>query len=408
MKEVAAPDGQVILCLNSGSSSVKLALFGLGEKETLLARGAVERIGQQNGRLFVRGPAGEMLIDQAGDSIDHKNAVLAILAAFRQLRLPRPAAVGHRVVHGGTKYASPALVDAPLLDTLRRLIPFAPLHLPGAIIGIESVASQFPGIVQVACFDTAFHRRMPEINQRFPLPRFLFDQGIRRYGFHGLSYEYIVSVLGPAAQGRLIIAHLGHGASMAAVLDGRPLDTTMGLTPTGGFMMGTRCGDLDPGIVLYLMQEQGYSPARINALVNHQSGLLGVSGMSSDMKTLLAKSITDPHARQAVEMFCQLLRKHIGALAAVLGGVDTFVFTGGIGEHGASVRWMVCQGLAHLGIHLDAERNTNHADIISSGQSSCQVRVIPTNEDLMIARHTLQVVSHTQNINEKNSSRDIV
>lgn len=396
MKSGVPGRDRVILCLNSGSSSLKLALFRFGAEETLLARGAAERIGQQGGRFWIRGPAEEILVEQVGDLADYKGAVQSTLSAFHHLRLPMPDAVGHRVVHGGSDYTSPAPVNTYLLGTLRKLIPFAPLHLPGAIHGIETAASIFPGILQVACFDTAFHRRMPEINQRFPLPRPLFDEGIRRYGFHGLSYEYILDVLGPASQGRTIIAHLGNGASMAAVLDGRPLDTTMGLTPTGGFMMGTRCGDLDPGIVLYLMNEKGYSSARIDALVNRESGLLGVSRISSDMKTLLAKSANDPHARQAVEMFCQQLRKHIGALAGVLGGIDTLVFTGGIGEHAAPVRWEVCQGLAYLGIHLDGERNFNHDDMISSGKSSCQVRVIPTNEDLMIARHTYNVISAKQ------------
>lgn len=407
MKSTVPRQDRVILCLNSGSSSVKLALFCLGDKETLLAQGAAERIGQQNGRLWIRGPAEEILVEQTSHFPNHQATVLAILAAFQQLRLPKPTAVGHRVVHGGLEYASPALVDAQLLDTLRKLIPFASLHLPGAIHGIESVSTQFPGIMQVACFDTAFHRRMPETNQRFPLPRSFYEEGIRRYGFHGLSYEYILDVLGPAVQGRTIIAHLGNGCSMVAVSHGRPLDTTMGLTPTGGVMMGTRCGDIDPGIVLYLMNEKGYGPSRIDELVNHQSGLLGVSGISSDMKTLLKKSASDPHARQAVEMFCHHLRKHVGALAAVLGGVDTLVFTGGIGEHAAPVRWNVCQGLAHLGINLDEERNTKHAEMISIQDSSCQVRVIPTNEDLMIARHTYQVISCKQNEREKDASRNV-
>jgi acetate kinase len=402
MKGAGSRPDRVILCLNSGSSSVKLALFRLGGEETLLAQGAAERIGQQNGRLWIGGPAEEILVDQTNTFPDHQAAVRAMLAAIQQLRLPKPAAVGHRVVHGGPGYAAPALVNTQLLDTLRKLIPFAPLHLPGALYGMESVAAQFPGIIQVACFDTAFHRRMPEINQRFPLPRSLYDEEIRRYGFHGLSYEYILDVLGPAAQPRTIIAHLGNGASMAAIIHGRPLDTTMGLTPTGGFMMGTRCGDLDPGVLLYLLNEKGYGPARIDALVNHESGLLGVSGISSDMKMLLEISTREPHAREAVEMFCHSLRKHVGALAAVLGGVDMLVFTGGIGEHAASVRWNVCQGLAHLGIHIDEERNTRHADQISTPDSSCQVCVIPTNEDLMIARHTYQVIScqHTENLRD--------
>jgi len=275
---------------------------------------------------------------------------------------------------------------------LRRLVAFAPLHLPSQLQGIEAVAAHFPGLPQVACFDTAFHRRMPEVAQRFPLPRSLWDEGVRRYGFHGLSYEYIVEKLGSAAHGRTIIAHLGNGASLVAVRDGQPVDTTMGFTPTGGFLMGTRSGDLDPGILLYLMNEKRYDARQLEQLVNHEAGLLGVSGTSSDMKTLLEKRDGDSNAAQAVEMFCYYLRKHIGALTAVLGGLDALVFTGGIGERAAPVRWEVCRGLEYLGIHLDPERNALHADPINTPHSLCTVRVIPTNEDLIIARHTRHVI----------------
>jgi acetate kinase len=281
------------------------------------------------------------------------------------------------------------------MATLRRLVAFAPLHMPSEIQGIEAVAARFPDLPQVACFDTAFHRRMPELAQHFPLPRFLWDEGVRRYGFHGLSYEYIVETLGTAARGRTIIAHLGNGASMAAVRDRQPLDTTMGFTPTGGFMMGTRSGDLDPGIMLYLINEKRYDARQLEQLVNHEAGLLGVSATSPDMKTLLEKRDSDPHAAQAVDLFCYQLRKHIGALTAVLGGLDTLVFTGGIGERAAPVRWDVCRGLEYLGIHLDPQRNAVHADPISAPHSSCTVRVIPTNEDLMIARHTRTLIFPT-------------
>ena len=233
---------------------------------------------------------------------------------------------------------------------------------------------------------------MPEVAQRFPLPRELWDEGLRRYGFHGLSYEYILETLGPNAQGRLILAHLGNGASMAAVRDGQPIDTTMGFTPTGGFMMGTRSGDLDPGILLFLMNEKGYDSAQIDDLVNHKSGLLGVSEISSDMKSLLEKEDTDPRAKQAIDMFCYQLRKYIGAFAAVLGGLDALVFTGGIGERAAPIRWKTCQDLEHLGICIDAERNKIHADVISTSGSNCTVRVIPTNEDFVIARHTSRII----------------
>jgi acetate kinase len=286
-------------------------------------------------------------------------------------------------------------VDAQLLAELRRLVAFAPLHLPSAIQGIEAAAARFPGLPQVACFDTAFHRRMPEVAQRFPLARDLWHEGIRRYGFHGLSYEYIVATLGAAAQGRLVIAHLGNGASLAAVLNGQPLDTTMGFTPTGGVMMGTRSGDLDPGVLIHLMRAKGYDAGQLDTLVNHQAGLLGVSGLSPDMKTLLDQRDREPHAAQAVELFCYQLRKHIGALTGALGGLDTLVFTGGIGERAAPVRWEVCRGLAYLGIDLDPQKNALHADVISTPESACTIRVIPTNEDLMTARHTRTLLFST-------------
>jgi acetate kinase len=241
---------------------------------------------------------------------------------------------------------------------------------------------------QVACFDTAFHRRMPEVAQRFPLDRQLWSDGVRRYGFHGLSYEYIVATLGEAARGRLIIAHLGNGASLAAVKDGMPVDTTMGFTPTGGLMMGTRSGDLDPGVLIHLMRERKYDWCQVDELVNSKAGLLGVSGISPDMKSLMERRATEPSASEAVELFCYLLRKHIGAMAAALGGVDTLVFTGGIGERAAAVREEVCAELRYLGIRLDTTQNASNAAIISTPDATCTVRVMPTNEDLMIARHT--------------------
>ena len=253
----------VILCLNSGSSSLKFALYQPGEAETLLAAGAVERLGLSGGYLWIRDADKKVLTETHSDVPDHQAAVHATFAVLDQLHFPQPAAVGHRLVHGGPDHAAPERVTPQLMASLRRLIAFAPLHLPSEIQGIEAVAARFPGLPQVACFDTAFHRRMPELAQRFPLPRALWDEGLRRYGFHGLSYEYLVETLGTAARGRTIIAHLGNGASMAAVRDGQPVDTTMGFTPTGGFMMGTRSGDLDPGVLVHLLAHEGYDVAAL-------------------------------------------------------------------------------------------------------------------------------------------------
>lgn len=383
-----------IICLNSGSSSLKFALYELGNKEeVLLVEGAAEPIGLKGGRLWVRDAAKKLLMEKHSDFTEHEAAVKAVFNVIEELSMPHPSGVGHRIVHGGPDYSSPMKVDKEVMETLRKLVPFAPLHLPDEILCIEAVAAHLPDLPQVACFDTAFHRSMPELSQRFPLPRYLWDEGVRRYGFHGLSYEYILSVLGTAASGRIIIAHLGNGASMAAIKNGRPIDTTMGFSPTGGFMMSTRSGDLDPGILIYLMNEKGYDVGKIERLVNHEAGLLGVSATSPDMKTLLDNMKNDPNSEQAVEMFCYQLRRHIGSLSAALDGVDIIVFTGGIGEKAAPVRRNVCEGLKHLGIHLDERLNDIHADVITTPESSCTVRVIPTNEDLIIARHTHKLLS---------------
>lgn len=393
MQPDPSPGKHVILCLNSGSSSLKFALYRIGDgEETRLARGAVERIGLSGGRLWIRGKDDVERADIQGDFPDFAASAEGISAVAKGQGFPPPVAAGHRVVHGGPNHSSAEQVDASLLAELRNLIPFAPLHLPSAIEGIEAVKARFPGMPQVACFDTAFHRSMPNVAQRFPLSRTLWDAGVRRYGFHGLSYEYILASLDAASRGRLIIAHLGNGASLAAVLNGQPLDTTMGFTPTGGLMMGTRSGDLDPGVLLYLIRDAGYDWKQVDGLVNEHAGLLGVSGISPDMKTLLDSREREPNAAEAVELFCYQLRKHIGAMAAVLGGLDTLVFTGGIGERAAAVREEVCTGLAYLGIRLDSHKNMADAEIISAPESACTVRVIRTNEDLMIARHTRKLL----------------
>jgi acetate kinase len=388
-----APMNRNILSVNSGSSSIKFALYRLGAEEELMAEGAVERIGMPGGRLWLKDRTGNRLADRHGDFSDQGSAIHAMLKmAMDDHRFPTPDGVGHRLVHGGANHTAAEIVTPQLIVTLRKLIPFAPLHLPGEIRGIDAVSENYPGLGQVLCFDTAFHRRMPEVAQRLPLPRSLWHEGVHRYGFHGLSYEYIVNALGDGVRGRIIVAHLGNGASMAALQDGRSQETTMGFTPIGGFMMGTRSGDLDPGVMVYLEDEKGYGPRQLEELLNHRSGLFGVSGITSDMKTLLVKRFTEPHAAQAVEMFCYQARKTVGALNAVLGGLDALVFTGGIGERAAPVRWMICESLGFLGIRLDPERNEAHEPIISSKDSPCTVMVIPTNEDLMIARHTQRLL----------------
>jgi len=358
-----------VLCLNSGSSSLKWAVYRVGAEERRVAHGTVEA--------------------KAGEQAE---ALRQVFTDLERQGIDRPRAVGHRIVHGGADCAGPEIVDDKLLRGLRRLIPLAPLHLPAEITLIEAVAKVFADVTQVACFDTAFHRRMPELAQRLPLPRRLWDEGIRRYGFHGLSYEYVVWKLGADLPGRTVIAHLGNGASLVALRDGRPVDTTMGLTPLGGLVMGTRSGDLDPGVLLHLLTEKGYPAERLGTLLNDESGMRGVSELSSDMKTLLRLRESDPRAAEAVEMFCVSVRKHIGAFASVLGGVHGLVFTGAIGERAAAVRWEICSGLEHLGIQLDRSRNDAGEDRISV-PGTCDVRVIPTNEELMIARQTVAAVS---------------
>jgi acetate kinase len=391
----------VILCLNTGSSSLKFALYQITDgEEILLADGAIESNDRQTAQLWIH--RAQSKVESSEVDVSSPSAALhAASTELERLELPHPHAVGHRLVHGGPHHAAPERITDALVSELRSLIPFAPLHLPDEILGIEAVTSLFPHLPQVACFDTAFHRSMPEITQRLPLPRALWEEGIRRYGFHGVSYEYIMRTLGVNPPPRLIIAHLGNGASMAAVKDGRPLDTTMGFTPTGGTMMGTRSGDLDPGIILYLLKQRHFDVQQLTQLVNYESGLLGVSGISSDMKTLLERRATEPHAALAVEMFCYQLRMYIGAFCAAMGGLDLLVFTGGIGERAPAVRWEACSGLQQLGLKLDRDRNDANADTISTEDCRCLVRVIPTHENLMIARHTYELIYSSESANTR-------
>jgi acetate kinase len=382
---------QTILCLNGGSSSLKFAVYRFSDAaEEKFFSGAVEAIGEDSGKAWLRS-GDKALQEERGKFPDHTTAIETMFVALQKQGVERLEAAGHRIVHGGPKFIAPQLIGEKLKAGLKELIPFAPLHLPDQVAMIEAVAAHFPELPQVACFDTAFHSRMPEVAQRFALPQKLWEQGIRRYGFHGLSYEYVVGKLGAELGQRAIIAHLGNGASMVALRDGLPVDTSMGLTPTGGFMMGTRSGDLDPGVIIHLLKT-GYSADQLENLLDHQAGLLGVSGLTSDMKALLQKSRTDNAARMAVQMFAYQVRKFIGAYAAVLNGLDTLVFTGGIGERAAEVRAEICSDLEYLGVALDTAANSHNNEVISPPGTKCTIRVVQTNEDLMIAHHTRDVV----------------
>lgn len=380
-----------ILTLNGGSSSLKFAVYRLcGSQEQALLTGAAEGVGAEQGRFWLR-RGGDTVADDHASIPDHATAIQFAAKALRQQGIVDLSAAGHRIVHGGPYFRQPHQIDETLVTSLRALVPFAPLHLPRQIALIEGMARYDPDLPQVACFDTAFHSRIPEIARRFALPRRLFDQGVMRYGFHGLSYEYVVSTLGAQLPVRTIIAHLGNGASMVALRHGSPMDTSMGLTPTGGFMMGTRSGDLDPGVILFLLRK-GWTEEQLARMLDYESGLLGVSGFASEMKPLLDSRAENPNSSQAVEMFCYQIRKFVGAYAAVLGGVDLLVFTGGIGERAVDVRAEIVGGLAFLGIELDGAANERNEEIISTPQSRCAVRIVKTDEDLMIARHTRRIL----------------
>lgn len=391
-------------CINCGSSSIKFALYCLGDHEELIAQGAAEQIGLSDGWLWLNDGSGKRLSDLKAPLPDNNKAVELIFKQFiEKYNFPIPDAVGHRLAHGGPDHLAPEIVTQSLMKELNALISIAPIHLPDELNCLEAVSEHYPQLPQVVCFDTTFHRQMPDMGKLLPLDQRLKQEGIHRYGFHGLSYEYITSVLGSSTLGRVIIAHLGSGSSMTALKNGIPQDTTMGFSPLGGLMMGTRCGDLDPGVLLYLMREKGYDAQQLQELLYHQSGLMGISGISPDMKTLLDQRSSEPHAAQAIELFCYTARKYIGALSAVLGGLDMLVFTGGIGERAAEIRWMICHGLDFLGIILDRQNNDADANVISAISSPCAVRVIPTNEDIMIARHAREMLFKSDgDINHEN------
>ncbi len=399
---------EALLTLNAGSSSIKFAVFEIvaGQGPVPLNHGQIEGINAAP-HFLALDKSGAKLAERRwpdGAKATHE-AVLTELLGWIGSHLDgtRLMAAGHRVVHGGRRLVAPAQV-APVqagggvMAELESLVPLAPLHQPHSFEAIRAVAKLRPELVQVACFDTSFHRTMSPVARRIALPRELADEGVERYGFHGLSYEYIASKIPDAmpglAAGKVVVAHLGNGASLCALSAGRSVDTTMGFTALDGLPMGTRCGALDPGVILYLLQAKGMSADKIEHLLYAQSGLLGVSGISSDMRTLMESR--DPHAREAVELFAFRIARETGALAMTLGGLDGFVFTAGIGEHAAPVRRRVCERLAWLGVALDDAANERGGPCISAPGSRVAVWVIPTDEELMIARHTLACLSSTK------------
>jgi len=388
-----------ILTINSGSSSIKFSRYNMGNDETRVLSGSLEGIGLSAGLFRVKDAIGKIMTEK---TLDLRNHGAALEQAINWLLSDNTSqdfsAIGHRIVHGGSAYVRPHVVDAGLLNALDALVPLAPDHLPHEIAAIRTFGRSFPGLDQVACFDTAFHRNMPDVAQRYALPGEVRRLGVVRYGFHGLSYEYILQELGnivgaEAEDGRVVIAHLGNGASMGAFRNGKSMDTTMGFTPAGGLVMSTRSGDLDPGVIVYLLKEKGMNASALNRMVNRESGLYGVSALSADMTELLRAEQSNPGAAEAVELFCYTAKKFIGALAAILGGLDTLVFTGGIGENAPSIRARICSNLGFLGIHLDQERNSEQAPVISQAGGPVTVRVMKTNEELMIARHTAHCIA---------------
>lgn len=384
----------LILSLNAGSSSLRLSLIKNSlRNEEIVISGIVENIGKKKALLRLFRGTDVLLLDEELKLSNHVEAVQKAIELTNEIKEASFDAIGHRIVHGGEKYRAPAMIDDELIRGIRSVVPLAPLHLPAQIALIEYAAGEYPGVPQVACFDTWFHRFMPQVARQFPLPRDFYDQGIHKYGFHGLSYESVLFQLGSRGKDRLIIAHLGNGVSLSAVKDGQSLDTTMGFSPAGGVMMGTRSGDLDPGLLLYLLQEKGCKIVELERMINHESGLLGVSGTNSDMKELLAQRATDCRARLAIEMFCYQVRKNIAALATVFGGLDALIFTGGIGERGADIRLEICRGLEFLGISLDEAKNRKNQLTISKAKCSPSVLVIPAQEELVIARHTASVLA---------------
>jgi acetate kinase len=395
-----------VLAINGGSSSIKFAVYDAGAPTTPSVSGKLDRIGRGGTTMSWRATNGGSREGrtEVPDDTPAEGVLLDWLAAREEFA--GVSAVGHRVVHGRA-HTEPERVTPELLDELHRSAPYAPDHLPRELALIEAFREQHPHLPQVACFDTAFHRTMPRVARLLPIPRRYHGRGIQRYGFHGLSYAYLLEELaraaGPdAARGRVLLAHLGNGASLAAVHGGASIDTSMGFTPAAGLVMSTRTGDLDPGLVSFFAHTEQMTVPQFHQMINHESGLLGVSETSSDMRDLLARETDDVRAADAVALFCYQAKKWVGAFAAALGGLDTLVFSAGIGEQSASIRARICEGLGFLGIDLDDERNAAHAAVISAEASRVTVRVIPTNEELMIARS----VSRLLGLNAHTTERD--
>jgi acetate kinase len=396
----------LVLTINGGSSSIKFALYRTAEPLKRSLHGKVDRIGLPGTRLTFTEETRNQGDSRGIETSDHRSAAAFLIDWLEEkIGFASVKAVGHRVVHG-MNYTEPQRVTPELMDELHRICPYDPDHLPAEIELIETFRQRHPKLLQVACFDTAFHRTMPRVARLLPIPRRFDAMGIQRYGFHGLSYAFLMEELArvagaPAARGRVILAHLGNGASLAAVRDGQSIDTSMGFTPAAGLPMGTRTGDLDPGVAWYLMRSEKLTPEQFSNIVNHESGLLGVSETSSDMRDLMERQAGDIRAAEAVELFCYQTRKWIGAFAAALGGVETLVFAGGIGENAAEVRARVCGGLQFLGIELDQARNAANAPVISTESSRAEssratVRVIPTDEELMLARAACRLRSEEE------------
>jgi acetate kinase len=378
-----------VLALNSGSSSLKFGLYRVGSSriESLIS-GEAESIGDKGGKCHAEDSRGNTLLSETGTIPGQREAVIRIGRLLVDLKMPVPAAIGHRIVHGGPKLRQHCLIDDSVLTQLEAATAFAPLHIPSALSVIRFAQEHFPGLPQAACFDTTFHAELPAVARVLPIAKELQSQGIQRYGFHGLSCESIVRQLVNDLPKRLVIAHLGNGSSVTAVNAGKSIDTSMGLTPTGGVIMGTRSGDLDPGVLIYLMREKKFDAAALEELVDRRSGLLGISGVSSDMRQLHKVASSNADARLAIQMFCYSVRKQIAAMIAALSGVDLIVFAGGIGENDVEARAAICNGLSWLGVSLDPTRNQSGENPISDAASRCAVHVLPAQEDEQIARHT--------------------